>query len=84
MSDSDSSEVPTPTKKSRRSFKADKKLEIVAYAKSISIHSASKKLESMNIYLKLTNFWRKLIWSRTRRMPTSARLPLMLMNDCIN
>ncbi len=43
MSESDSSEAPTPAKKSRRSFTAEKKLEIVDYAKSISNHAAAKK-----------------------------------------
>jgi transposase-like protein len=43
MSDSDSSEAPTPAKKIRRSFTAAKKLEIVAYAKSVSLHAAEKK-----------------------------------------
>jgi hypothetical protein len=43
MSDSDSSEAPTPAKKVRRSFTAEKKLEIVAHAKSVSIHAAAEK-----------------------------------------
>ena len=42
MSESDSSEAPTFAKKSRRSFTIEKKLEIVAYAKSNSINAAAK------------------------------------------
>ena len=53
MSESDSSEAPTPAKKSRRSFTAEKKVEIVAYAKSASNHAAGKKykqfLEAANL-----------------------------------
>jgi hypothetical protein len=36
MSESDSSEAPIPAKKVRRSFTIEKKLEVVAYAKSES------------------------------------------------
>jgi transposase-like protein len=43
MSESDSNEAPTPAKKSRRSFTAEKKLEIVAYANPVSINAASTK-----------------------------------------
>ena len=38
MPESDSSEGPTPAKKSRRLLTVEKKLEIVAYAKSVSIN----------------------------------------------
>lgn len=41
MSDTDEEEI-VPAKKSRRSYTAEKKLEIIEYANSNSIHSASK------------------------------------------
>ena len=45
MFESDSSEAATPAKKSRRLFTVEKKLGIVAYAKSVSINAAGSKLK---------------------------------------
>ena len=45
MPESDSSEGPTPAKKSRRLLTVEKKLEIVAYAKSVSINAAGNKFK---------------------------------------
>ena len=45
MSESDSSEAATPAKKSRRSFTIEKKLEAIAYAKSVSINAAGNKFK---------------------------------------
>ena len=89
MSESDSSEAPIPAKKVRRSFTIEKKLEVVAYAKFESIHSASKKYK---VDRKNIRDWKddekkclkRSIWSRMLRMDTPATIPLILMNDCIN
>jgi hypothetical protein len=43
MSESDSSDAPTPAKKIRRSFTIEKKLLVVAFAKSNSIKAAGKE-----------------------------------------
>jgi hypothetical protein len=43
MPEADSIEAPIPAKKIRHSFTAEKKLGIVAQAKSVSLHAAAKK-----------------------------------------
>jgi transposase-like protein len=75
MSESDSGEAPTPAKKGRRSFTAEKKLEIVAHAKSTSIKAAGKefKVDRKNIRE----------WKKMKRTDTPATLLLISMNDCI-
>ena len=45
MSESDSNEAATPAKKSRRLFTVEKKLEAIAYAKSVSINAAGNKFK---------------------------------------
>jgi transposase-like protein len=73
MSESDSGEAPTPAKKGRRSFTAEKKLEIVAHAKSTSIKAAGIKVDRKNIRE----------WKKMKRTDTPATLLLISMNDCI-